>query len=120
MSTSELAAKYSKVNDGKPQMKKLGEIKIITGEYEKDGQTKKRYLTIGAMFGTPHHSRLSIKLNATAFSDEKWANVYYDEDCKPNFIDRFDPVSSQPAEPNSRPNNLGAPIESAGLEDIPF
>ena len=70
----------------KTKQKRLGALRIITGEYtDQDGNTKQRYATVGELFGTPDHSRLSVKLPATAFSDEKWVNVYYDEGCAPNF-----------------------------------
>ena len=92
-------------------MKKLGELKIVTGEYtDNEGVTKKRYQSVGAVFGTPHHSRLSVKFYATAFSDERWANLYYDKGCDPqkqsDDIERLkspDSVASQPIKPEDIP-----------------
>lgn len=92
-------------------MKKIGELKVKTGEYtDKDGKTKGRYQTVGILFGTSHHSRLSIKFPATAFSDEKWANVYYDEGC--------DPRSSDGDEISGRPRAMDD--MEIRPEDIPF
>jgi hypothetical protein len=91
------------------KMRKIGELKIVTGEYQdKDGKTKKRYQSVGALFGTPHHSRLSIKFYATAFSDERWANVYYDEGAEPHFGDTTGGVERTPV------------AEDIASEDIPF
>lgn len=91
-------------------IKKIGELKIKTGEYtDKDGKTKGRYQTVGVLFGTPHHSRLSVKFPATAFSDEKWANVYYDEGCSPRSSDNDAQIERQQV--------VDEPIRP---EDIPF
>lgn len=56
-----------------------GDVKIQNGTYEKDGETKNRYHTIGKVFVSPHLSRMSILLLPTATSDERWLNAYEDE-----------------------------------------
>jgi hypothetical protein len=103
-------------------MNKLGELKIIAGEYTgKDGRQKKRYVSVGAVFGTPHHSRLSIKLYATAFSDEKWANVFFDEGCEPNPQSQQVEATSgdRVFTPEAQPASFG-PDEPIDLMEIPF
>lgn len=67
------------------KLQKIADLKVKTGEYtDKDGKTRGSWQTVGALFGTPHHSRLTVKLYATAYSDERWLSVYYDEDKQPN------------------------------------
>lgn len=63
-------------------LKKRGLVKITNGKYEKDGQEKTRYVTVGEYFATDHNGRQVIKLYATAFSDEKWLNIYIDDEYK--------------------------------------
>lgn len=71
-----------------PKLAKIADLKVKTGEYtDQSGKTKNRYQTVGALFGTPHHSRLAIKLYATATSDERWLSVYYDENHQSNQSD---------------------------------
>lgn len=80
----------------KLKLSKLADLKVKTGEYtDQSGKTKNRYQTVGALFGTPHHSRLVIKLYATATSDERWLNICYDQDSVPHFIDRNPPLSGE-------------------------
>lgn len=64
-------------------LRKRGLVKITNGKYEKDGQEKTRYVTVGEYFATDHNGRQAIKLYATAFSDEKWLNIYIDDEFKP-------------------------------------
>lgn len=64
-------------------LKKRGLVKITNGKYEKDGQEKTRYVTVGEYFATDHNGRQAIKLYATAFSDEKWLNIYINDEFKP-------------------------------------
>lgn len=91
-------------------MKKLGELKIVTGEYtDQGGKTKKRYQSVGAVFGTPHHSRLSVKFYATAFSDERWANLYYDDGCEPQ-------KQSDAQERHTAPDSVDTPIDLSEVE----
>jgi hypothetical protein len=66
------------------EFKRRGLVKITNGKYEKDGVEKTRYVTVGEYFATDHSSRQAIKLYATAFSEEKWLNIYIDEEFKNN------------------------------------
>ena len=61
-------------------LRKRGTVKITNGKYLKDGVEKTRYVTVGEYFATDHNGRQSIKLYATAFSEEKWLNIYLDEE----------------------------------------
>lgn len=64
-------------------LKRRGLVKITNGKYEKDGKEKTRYVTVGEYFATDHNGRQAIKLYATAFSEEKWLNIYIDDEFKP-------------------------------------
>lgn len=76
------------------KLAKLADLKVKTSEYtDPSGKTKNHYQTVGALFGTPHHSRLAIKLYASATNDERWLNVYYDEGKEPNFDNQKDAQS---------------------------
>jgi len=61
-------------------LRKRGTVKITNGKYLKDGVEKTRYVTVGEYFATDHNGRQSIKLYATAFSEEKWLNIYLDKE----------------------------------------
>lgn len=61
--------------------KKRGLVKITNGKYtDRDGKEKTRYVIVGEYFATDHNNRQAIKLNATAFSEEKWLNIYLDQE----------------------------------------
>lgn len=67
------------------KLKKVGELKVISGEYtdKETGKAKNSYRSVAAVFATPHHSRISLKFYATALTDERWANIYWDEGYEP-------------------------------------
>ena len=67
-------------------MAKLYDIRAVTGTYEKDGETKKRYATIGAVLETKNGGQM-IKLDTLPVSWDGFAylNEPYEKD-KPNDI----------------------------------
>lgn len=70
-------------------LQKVGRLMVKNGIYkDKDGKEKTRYHEIGIVFATPHHSNMCVKFHATAQGEGQFASVFYDEDAKPNFIDR--------------------------------
>lgn len=52
-------------------MGKLYEVTAVTGTYEKDGETKKRYMNIGSVIETKNG--LSLKLEAVPVGWDGWA-----------------------------------------------
>ena len=56
-------------------MPKLYDIRAVTGEYLKDGETKKKYSTIGALIETKSGAKM-IKLDVLPKS---WDEVYLNE-----------------------------------------
>jgi len=76
-------------------LKKIGTVKVANGTYTKNGVEKTRYNEIGVLLGTPHHSRLVIKLHSNGFGEGQYANVFYDEGCAPNFTDKADDPSDK-------------------------
>jgi len=63
-------------------MAKLYDIRAITGEYEKEGETKKRYQTIGAVLETKSGGQM-IKLDVIPM---KWDGfAYLNEPYKDDF-----------------------------------
>lgn len=88
-------------------LQKVGRVMVKNGTYkDKDGNEKTRWHEIGIMFATPHHSQLCIKLHANGFGEGQFASVFYDDDKKPNFIDR-EPLG-------------GRQVDDIAPEDIPF
>lgn len=60
--------------------KKRGTVKVTNGKYTNDaGEEKNRYVTVGDYFSTDGGNRQAVKLYATAFSEEKWLNIYIEE-----------------------------------------
>lgn len=67
------------------KIRPVGNISIVTGQYQKDGETKNRYLQIGTLFqrldeetGAPTN-RMTIKLDALPppnSDGQYWLNVY--------------------------------------------
>lgn len=91
----------------KSNLQKIGRLMVKNGTYQdKEGNEKNRYHEIGIVFASPHHSQLCVKLHANGFGEGQFANVFYDDDKKPNFTKQDsikDPVSDEMA-----------------LEEIPF
>jgi len=91
---------------------KRGLVKISAGKYiGNDGKEKTKYLTVGEYFSSDGGNRQAIKMNATAFSDEKWLNIYLDEGVTPN---EFSQVHDEDRVINDIPD------EPINLDNIPF
>lgn len=88
-------------------LQKIGRLMVKNGTYkDKDGNEKNRYHEIGVVFATPHHSQICVRLHANGFGEGQFANVFYDNEKKPNFTDK---------------ESLGGTeAEDITLEDIPF
>ena len=79
------------MREAKSRLQKVGVLKVANGEYiDKDGNKKTRWHEIGIVFATPHHTNMRIKLHANGFGDGQFANIYWDNDAKPNFADKED------------------------------
>lgn len=61
------------------KLKPIGNISIVTGTYQKDGEAKNRYLQIGTLFKRIEGPGLTIKLDAyppTNADGQIWLSVY--------------------------------------------
>lgn len=61
-------------------MTKTHDVVMKTGEYEKDGKTKGRYMKIGVLFTDNESGRMSIKLDAAPISPDwsGWLSLFDD------------------------------------------
>lgn len=104
-------------------MKAIRKLVATTGEYQKDGETKKRYQRLGTMF-KDDEGRISIKLDVVPVGPEwsGWVALYEMYDNGGNSQPRQQQAApSQPAEPTTTRNvheRHGAGAEDG--EDIPF
>ncbi len=88
-------------------LQKVGRLMVKNGTYkDQDGKEKNRYHEIGIVLATPHHSQICIKLHANGFGEGQFANVFYDDEKRPNFTDK-QPLGSTEA-------------KDIAPEDIPF
>ena len=85
-------------------MAKLYDIRAVTGEYEKDGETKKRYTTIGAVLETKNGGQM-IKLDTLPVNWDGFA--YLNEPLPPK-------SDKQDVAPTHIPNN------APDLSELPF
>lgn len=88
-------------------LQKVGRLMVKNGTYkDESGKEKNRYHEIGIVLATPHHSQITIKFHANGFGEGMFANVFYDEDKKPNFVNKglLD----------------GAEVKDVAPEEIPF
>ena len=88
------------------------------GEYQKNGETKKRYLTVGAVFENDK-GQLSLKLDALPTVKEwnGWISFYEPK--------QYDNQASQQSQPAQRRTAAGGPATTQGSfdddeGDIPF
>jgi hypothetical protein len=72
----------------KSPFSKIGTIKVQNGKYEQNGREVIKWHQIGVLFGTPHHSKLFIKFEATANGPGNVASVFYDESKAPREADK--------------------------------
>jgi len=56
-------------------MKRIKKLVAVTGEYEKDGQTKKQYANIGSLFQREDGS-MAIKIDTIPVNFNGWASAY--------------------------------------------
>lgn len=92
-------------------LKKVGVLKVQNGKFRNaQGEEKTRWNEIGIVLATPHHSQMVIKLHANGFGEGQFANIFWDEDAKPDFSDRQE---SKPAAKAQVGNEISA-------ADIPF
>lgn len=79
-------------------LQKIGTLKVKNGTYkDQDGNEKSRWHEIGVVFATPHHSQICIKIHSNGFGEGQFANVFYDDGKKPNFIDK-EPLGGTPVD----------------------
>lgn len=85
-------------------MKYYGDLVFSTGEYEKDGEKRKRWSKAGAVF-QDDDGRMSIKFEAMPVGEwSGWMNIFEKRD-----------ESKQPKQENKPIDN-----EPINLSDIPF
>ena len=84
-------------------MAKLYDIRAITGEYEKDGETKKRYTTIGAVLETKSGGMM-IKLDVLPTN---WEGLAY----------LNEPL---PPKGSTSDNSTDIPDEAIDMSSLPF
>jgi len=90
-------------------MAKLYDVRAVTGEYEKDGETKKRYTTIGAVLETKSGGMM-IKLDVLPTNWEGFA--YLNEPLPPKSAG-----ASQDGSGATTTGNIDEPVDLSG---IPF
>lgn len=85
----------------KPKLAKIATLKVKDGEYEdQNGNRKTRWREVGVLISTPHASSMFIKLHATAFSEARSLNIFYDDGVKLSLDKTEDELNSYAA---SRP-----------------
>lgn len=88
-------------------LRKVGRLMVKNGTYrDKDGKEKNRYHEIGIVLATPHHSQMCVKFHASGFGEGQFASIFYDDEKKPNFVDK-EPLG-------------GTEVEDIAREEIPF
>ena len=100
------------MNDSKPKLAPFADLRVKTGSYEKDGQTKNRYTTIGTLLSSPHHSNMVIRIEAMPVSKD-WDGTIY--------VNKRDSWQQDATEDKTQDvvttDNIDEPVK---LEDIPF
>lgn len=87
--------------------KKRGVVKFSNGKYKnKDGEERTSYVTAGDYFSSDGGNKQAIKLYATPFSEERWLNIYLDDDSGKTKFTQDTVVDEVPDE--------------ISLDDIPF
>jgi hypothetical protein len=61
------------------KLQPFADLRVKTGTYQKDGQTKNRYITIGTLLSTPHHSNMVIRIDSLPTSKDWDGTVYVNQ-----------------------------------------
>jgi len=56
--------------------KPYADLRVKTGEYEKDGKKKNRYMTIGTLFATEHFSNMYLQLETLPINNNWDGRIY--------------------------------------------
>jgi len=62
------------MDDHKPQL--YADLRVKTGEYEKDGKTKNRYAEIGVLFASPHFNNMYMQIDTLPIGNEWDGRIY--------------------------------------------
>jgi len=62
------------MDDHKPQL--YADLRVKTGEYEKDGKTKNRYAEIGVLFASPHFNNMYMQIDTLPISKDWDGRIY--------------------------------------------
>jgi hypothetical protein len=100
-----------------------GDAVVSTGEYtDKQGQIKKRWSKIGAMFRDSENGNISIKLDVLPMpkADGCWIKVFKKEEQQPQ-QNQPTPQPQYQAPPVGQPVNQSAPVQAAPIQagDVP-
>lgn len=87
---------------------KIYDIRAVVGEYEKNGEVKKKYMTVGAVIETKNGSRM-IKLDVAPLS---WSEVYLNEPLPPK--------GNSSNNSNSSDTVIEDIDNTFSLDDVPF
>lgn len=58
------------------KLQPFADLRVKSGTYEKDGKTKNRYITIGTLLSTPHHSNMVIRIDSLP-TNKDWDGTVY-------------------------------------------
>lgn len=95
--------------------KYYGDLVFSTGEYEKDGETKKRWSKAGAVFQDSETGNMSIKFEAMPVGEwSGWMKIFKN--------DRNDKPTTQPQALNGRKDVVIEDIDDKAIDlsEIPF
>lgn len=94
-------------------MGKIYEVTAVTGTYEKDGETKKRYMNIGSVIETKNG--LSLKLEAVPVAWDGWAYLNEPQQQREQQQKTAARIPQRPGAAAARGHGAQAP---AGFDDI--
>jgi len=102
-----------------------GDAVVSTGEYkDQQGQVKKRWSKIGAMFRDSENGNISIKLDVLPMpkADGCWVKIFKKEGQQPQQSQQA-PQPQYQAPPTGQVTNQAAPIQAGDVpqgDDVPF
>ena len=88
-------------------MRKVKDLAVVTGTYQKDGETKKRYRTIGAVMENENGQFIFLDRSFNP------AGIPFKEGADSIMVSMFDPKGNEQP-PASKP------VPAAVADDIPF
>lgn len=81
----------------------IRDARVKVGEYQKEGETKSRYMNIGVAFVSPHGNNIYLQVDTLPRDLQAWDGRIYLQPREPRKVDPIAAVTDEPINLNDIP-----------------